>query len=110
MTPYSEELEAARRAARRAGEIILGHYRSASYKVGSKGRNNPVTSADLEANDAISGILRSRFPGYGWLSEETADNRERLEKERVWIVDPLDGTKEFINRVSEFCVAIALAD
>ena len=50
------------------------------------------------------------FPDYGWLSEETVDSEERLCKERVWIVDPLDGTKEFINKVPEFCVAIGLSD
>ncbi len=104
------ELKLARRAAMAAGAILRGYWNDRSYQVGSKGRDNPVTSADLAADSAIKKILRDGFPDYGWLSEETADDRERLKAHRVWIVDPLDGTKEFINRVPEFCVAIALAE
>ena len=79
-------------------------------KVGSKGHDNPVTEADLEADSAIKKLLRDPFPAYGWLSEETADNDDRLKCRRVWIVDPLDGTKEFINGIPEFAVAIALIE
>jgi len=104
------ELKLARKAALAAGAILRGYWNDRSFKVGSKGRNNPVTTADMEADSAIKKILRAGFPGYGWLSEETADDRARLAARRVWIVDPLDGTKEFINRVPEFCVAIALAE
>ena len=104
------ELKLARKAALAAGAILRGYWNDRSFKVGSKGRNNPVTSADMEADSAIKKILRAGFPGYGWLSEETADDRVRLAARRVWIVDPLDGTREFINRVPEFCVAIALAE
>ncbi len=104
------ELKLARKAALAAGAILRGYWNDRSFKVGSKGRDNPVTTADMEADSAIKKILRAGFPDYGWLSEETADDRERLAARRVWIVDPLDGTKEFINRVPEFCVAIALAE
>ena len=52
----------------------------------------------------------SKFPSYGWLSEETVDSSKRLSKERVWVVDPLDGTKEFIEGVPNFVVSIALVD
>ena len=54
--------------------------------------------------------MRDPFPAYGWLSEETADNDDRLKCRRVWIVDPLDGTREFINGIPEFAVAIALIE
>jgi myo-inositol-1(or 4)-monophosphatase len=104
------ELTLAKKAARAAGEILRGHWRRGGYEIGSKGRDNPVTQADLEADHAIKTMLRDPFPEYGWLSEETVDNDARLKCRRVWIVDPLDGTKEFIHGVPEFCVAIALVE
>jgi myo-inositol-1(or 4)-monophosphatase len=104
------ELRAAREAALAAGEILRRHWRDHEYKIDSKGHNNPVTTADFEADDELKTSLRGQFPHYGWLSEETADDGDRLKRERVWIVDPLDGTKEFIKGVPEFVVAIALAE
>ncbi|WP_333647709.1 3'(2'),5'-bisphosphate nucleotidase CysQ [Candidatus Binatus sp.] len=104
------ELALAKKAARAAGEILRGYWRRGSYEIGSKGHDNPVTAADLEADRAIKKLLRDPFPGYGWLSEETADNDDRLKCRRVWIVDPLDGTKEFIKGIAEFAVAIALVE
>jgi myo-inositol-1(or 4)-monophosphatase len=103
------EVDTARKAALAAGEVLKRYYDS-EYEVGSKGHDNPVTAADLEADRAIKQALTSAFPDYGWLSEETADNEDRLSKRRVWIVDPLDGTKEFIKKIPEFAVAIALID
>jgi myo-inositol-1(or 4)-monophosphatase len=104
------ELELAKRAARAAGQILRGHWQRGGFRIGSKGRDNPVTEADLEADRALKRMLHDPFPEYGWLSEETADSRARLACRRVWIVDPLDGTKEFIQGVPEFAVAIALIE
>jgi myo-inositol-1(or 4)-monophosphatase len=104
------ELALAKKAARVAGEILRGYWKREGLKVGSKGHDNPVTEADLKADCAIKKLLRDPFPAYGWLSEETADNDDRLKCRRVWIVDPLDGTKEFINGIPEFAVAIALIE
>ncbi|MGD0120302.1 MAG: 3'(2'),5'-bisphosphate nucleotidase CysQ, partial [Candidatus Binatus sp.] len=109
-TDLTQELALARKAARAAGEILRGYWRRGGYKIGSKGHDNPVTAADLEADQAIKKLLRDPFPAYGWLSEETVDNDDRLKCRRVWIVDPLDGTKEFINGIPEFAVAIALIE
>ena len=95
-------------AARAAGEIIAGLYRG-DYRVKEKSRGNPVTTADLMANRAIREILAARFPEDAWLSEEDADDSRRLDRRRVWIVDPLDGTREFIRGIPEFCVSIGLA-
>jgi myo-inositol-1(or 4)-monophosphatase len=106
----TRELTLARRAARVAGEILRGYWKREGLKVGSKSPGNPVTEADLEADRAIKKLLRDPFPAYGWLSEETVDNDDRLKCRRVWIVDPLDGTKEFINGIPEFSVAIALIE
>ena len=104
------ELTLARRAARAAGDILRGHWRRGDYQIGSKGKDNPVTEADLEADRALKRLLHDPFPEYGWLSEETADSDARLKCRRVWIVDPLDGTKEFIQGIPEFCVAVALVE
>lgn len=104
------ELEAARAAALAAGEILRRHYRERGYTIDQKGKDNPVTTADFEADHILKELLHGSFPHYGWLSEETADSPQRLERERVWIVDPLDGTKEFIKGIPEFVVAIALAE
>ena len=105
---WAEELRAAERAARQAGEIIAGLYRG-DYRVEEKSRGNPVTTADLMANRAIREVLAARFPEDAWLSEEDADGPGRLDRSRVWIVDPLDGTREFIRGIPEFCVSIGLA-
>ena len=107
MSTLDRELEVAVAAARAAGAIIRGYY-DGGVESWDKSRDNPVTHADLEANRCIQGRIAEAFPGDGWLSEETADSAERLSKARVWIVDPLDGTKEFIQHIPEFCVCIAL--
>ena len=108
--PSSANLQVARDAALAAGEILRGYYRDGGYQIDSKGKNNPVTTADFAADSELKEILRGGFPAYGWLSEETADDDARLTCDRVWIVDPLDGTKEFIKGMPEFVVAIALAE
>ena len=107
---FARELKAAYLAALEAGDILAHHWNERGFTVNEKSRGNPVTTADFEADRKLKDILHGGFPDYGWLSEETADDGERLQRERVWIVDPLDGTKEFIKGVPEFVVAIALAE
>ena len=102
---YQEELTVAERAAREAGAIIIGLFKG-KYDVQEKSKNNPVTSADLEANRTIQRIVREKFPGDGWLSEEDVDGSHRLHCSRVWVIDPIDGTKEFIEGVPQFAVSI----
>lgn len=68
--------------------------------------DDPVTAADLAVNDVLADLLP--LPGEGWLSEETADSAERLAAERVWVVDPVDGTREFVMGIPEWCVSIGL--
>jgi myo-inositol-1(or 4)-monophosphatase len=103
------ELNIAKEAAIEAGRVILNYY-NGDYEIQEKGYHNPVTTADHEADTRLKEILLNARPDYGWLSEETVDSRERLEKERVWVVDPLDGTKEFIEGVPHFVVSIALVE
>jgi myo-inositol-1(or 4)-monophosphatase len=76
----------------------------AEYKAG----HDPVTEADKEIDAALRQELWRE--GEGWLSEESVDDMSRLEKKRVWIVDPLDGTREFVAGVPEFCVSVAMVE
>lgn len=102
-------LEIATSAAQEAGDLIKTYYHSA-YKTWDKSPNNPVTSADLAANRLLRERLMAATPECGWLSEETVDTRERLDKHCTWVVDPLDGTKEFIAGQDEFAVSVAYVD
>jgi len=71
-----------------------------------KSGDDPVTAADLGVNEALLAALPR--DGEGWFSEETADDAARLECERVWIVDPVDGTREFVAGIPEWCISIGL--
>ncbi len=102
---YKEELETAERAANDAGTLIMQLFKG-KYDVQEKSKNNPVTSADIKANQKISEIIRGKFPQDGWLSEEDKDNSQRLKAARVWVIDHIDGTKEFIEGVPQFAVSI----
>ncbi len=104
MTP---EHEFAMRLAEEAGEAILAVRKTA--KVKTKAGGEPVTEADIAANEIIVGGLKKRFPHDAILSEETVDDASRLDVERLWIIDPIDGTKEFIHGTDDFAVHIALA-
>ena len=105
----NSDLKLAISASRNAGEIIMKYYRD-DYEIKEKGYHNPVTTADNEADSFLKSELTNARPDYGWLSEETVDSEDRLGKERVWIVDPLDGTKEFIEGVPQFVVSVALVE
>ena len=105
---FSEELITAKVAARNAGKILMKYFKAIDKKVVMKSKDNPVTVADHEADSYLFNFIINEFPNDGWLSEETVDTYERLDKDRVWIVDPLDGTKEFIEGVENFSISIAL--
>ena len=96
------------RAAREAGRIAL-HYWKRSPKVWEKGDEGPVTEADHAVNDALEKTLRTARPAYGWLSEETPDTSDRLTREHVFILDPIDGTRAFIAGEDSFSHSIAIA-
>jgi myo-inositol-1(or 4)-monophosphatase len=76
--------------------------------VDKKSGGDPVTDAEREVNQLLFEVLVQ--DGEGWLSEESADNEERLKRSRVWLVDPLDGTKEYVSRIPEWCISIALME
>jgi len=102
------EIELASTVAREAATIVNTFYVGSS-EVRYKSHNEPVTEADRSANLHIVSRIQAEFPEDGILSEESKDNLMRLDNERVWIIDPLDGTKEFIARNGEFSIMIGLA-
>jgi myo-inositol-1(or 4)-monophosphatase len=92
-----------------AGREIRGFYQDA-FTVAEKAPDNPVTDADLAADNLLRQRLTALLPEAGWLSEETADSKERLGRRLCWVVDPLDGTKEFVMGIPEFTVSVALVE
>lgn len=76
----------------------------------SKADNSPVSEADLAVDKMLRDQLTGERPSYGWLSEETTDNPQRLDAERVWIVDPIDGTRAFLAGTPEWTIAAALVE
>ena len=108
MTSFKRELEEATRLARAAGAVLMKIY-ATDFAVSYKGPNDPVTDADKQANELLVQGLWASFPADGVVAEESADNSDALRKGRVWYVDPLDGTYEFISKNGEFSVMIGLA-
>jgi len=104
---------AGREAALRAGEAILEIYRNFdATEVRLKGDHSPLTEADLASDRTIARILQTAFPDIPYISEESGDLSwgDRRELPYTWLVDPLDGTKEFIRKNGEFTVNIALLE
>jgi len=91
----------------KAGDKILEVYES-NFQVEKKDDNSPITKADLESNKIIKeSLLQTRIP---ILSEEDTDDKSRMDSEKVWIIDPLDGTQDFVNKTGEFTVMIGLVE
>lgn len=101
------EIDHLKALAREAGQAIMKVYET-DFDVTYKGDQSPLTLADKEANAIIVRGLEARYPNCAILSEEVADDKSRRSNEYCFIVDPLDGTKEFVNRNGEFTVNIAL--
>ncbi|NGZ95034.1 MAG: 3'(2'),5'-bisphosphate nucleotidase CysQ [Nitrospira sp. WS110] len=106
---WPNELEFLLHAIRVAGKEAV-RLAEAGFETTQKADRSPVTSADLAVNQILHAHLQSAFPADGWLSEESPDDPGRLQKARVWVVDPIDGTKAFINREPEFCISVALVE
>jgi len=106
---YTRELEVAIFAIKEASKVVMDVYRSSDFEVEIKSDNSPVTRADKLSDAVISKILKNEFPSYAILTEESIDNKERLNNDYVWIVDPVDGTKDFVNKNDEFTINIGLS-
>ncbi len=106
---YTREQEVVTDLARIAGKAILDVYAS-KFEVRYKGPGDPVTDADLRAEEIIVSGLSREFPDDGIVSEERPVSDEARRRTRVWYVDPLDGTGEFVARTGEFAVIIGLLE
>ena len=98
------------RAARAAGEVARGFVGGDLGIIEKPDGQGPVTKADLAVNTELAGILRGARPDYGWLSEESPDDTDRLSAERVFIVDPIDGTRSFIDGHDIWAHSLAVAE
>jgi myo-inositol-1(or 4)-monophosphatase len=103
----SEILQRIRNGLETAGEI-LKEFTPGKIEARRKEGGDPVTAADLAVNEALHRSLPRS--GDGWLSEETVDDRSRLDKRALWAVDPIDGTKEFVMGIPEWCVSIGFVE
>ncbi len=108
-TPWFRELSVAIETADAAGEVILDFYNNHTASEYKKDDDSPVTDADIAADLLIREQLGSAFPNDAFLTEEGAKDEARLKNPRVWIVDPIDGTAQFIAKNGRFDVLIGLA-
>ena len=101
------EIHLAINAAIKAGEAVMEVYNQ-NFSTTLKSDNQPITEADIKSNSIIQKIISDS--NYPILSEETTDNKERLNHKKIWIIDPLDGTTDFVNKTGEFTIMIALVE
>jgi len=99
------ELDIAIQAAKEAGDAILEIYQR-DFQTNTKNDDSPITEGDLKSNEIIKKILSQT--NHAILSEEDNDDQSRLSKDTLWIIDPLDGTSDFIDKTGEFTIMIAL--
>lgn len=106
---YARELAVAIDAARQAATAILAFYENRSAETYTKGDGSPVTDADLASDALLRQVIGAAFPDDAFLTEEGARDLERLEHDRLWIIDPIDGTAQFIAGTGRFDILVALA-
>ncbi|WP_234685463.1 inositol monophosphatase family protein [Bradyrhizobium monzae] len=94
---------------REAGRLAQSMFRT-ELKTWTKGASSPVSEADIAVNDLLEARLRGATPDYGWLSEESADDATRLSRRLTWIVDPIDGTRNYLGGHDDWCVSVALVE
>ena len=107
--PEADDLTLLLEAAKAAGEIARGFFKQGP-RAWDKPGAGPVTEADIAVNDMLAERLRGARPGYGWLSEETPDSEDRLEAARAFVIDPLDGTRAFIEGDHSWAHSLAVTD
>lgn len=96
-------------AAVHAGIIALGFFRK-ELRTWTKNVSSPVSEADIAVDNFLTTALRAARPAYGWLSEETADSPARMDHERIFVVDPIDGTRGFIRGEDSWTISLAVVD
>ncbi len=106
--PASDDLPLLIDAALTAGDIACRHWGGAP-RIWTKSDDSPVSAADLEVDAALREALLAARPGYGWLSEESRDDPARLHREHCFILDPIDGTRAFLNNEKTWAISLAVA-
>jgi myo-inositol-1(or 4)-monophosphatase len=106
---YDDVLKILRNAAKKANQALLSLNKE-GFEKSFKENDDPVTTGDLLVNTILQEELSKHLPEIGWLSEETKDDQKRLEQDKIWIVDPIDGTKEFVEHIPEFTISVALVE
>lgn len=104
----TDDLDLLIAAAQQAGKVASGFFRGAAERWEKPGGQGPVTEADLAVDRLLRAELTGARPSYGWLSEETEDTPQRLEAEQVFIVDPIDGTRSFIEGSTTWAHSLAI--
>jgi myo-inositol-1(or 4)-monophosphatase len=109
LPPLEEDYELLKSAVREAGTLANGYFKR-ELRVHKKPDGTEVSEADLAVDAAMKLDLTTRRKTYGWLSEESPDDRERLKHSRVWMIDPIDGTGGFLRHIPEWTVSAALVE
>ena len=107
--PAADLLPAVAAIAAEAGALALGQWRG-DFRAWQKGDASPVCEVDLAVDALLRDRLSALLPGAGWLSEETADRPDRLSRRHVWVVDPIDGTRDYVRGRDGWCVSVALVE
>ena len=105
----ADDLDLLERAGAEAAAVALSYF-GREPQVWMKEGGSPVSEADLAVDRRLADLLLGERPGYGWLSEETADTELRLTRERVFVVDPIDGTRSFLAGVKDWTVSLAVVE
>lgn len=106
--PWKADLDLLLTAAEKAADAAMDYFGQKPQTWWKNDGQSPVTAADYAANDILINILRAARPNYGWLSEETEDDGSRLGYETLFVVDPIDGTRAFMNGFKMWCVSAAV--
>jgi myo-inositol-1(or 4)-monophosphatase len=107
---YQDDLALIETAVKEAGKIARAGFHAADTEVWDKEKGHPVTQTDIDVNNYLLRVLMQARPHYGWLSEETKDDKSRHDCARSFVVDPIDGTRAFIDRSPNFAVSVAIIE
>ncbi|MEM8616433.1 MAG: inositol monophosphatase family protein [Pseudomonadota bacterium] len=104
------DLDLLKQVAREAGHLALDYFERSDVRTWDKSKGHPVTEADIAVNNLIRQRLMAARPEYGWLSEETALDNDTRTARRVWVVDPIDGTRAFMRQQPYWCIGIGVLE
>lgn len=98
------------RLAQEAGDLAMSYLHRGGAQSWNKTAGGPVTEADLAVNRLCAGTLKSARPDYGWLSEETLDDPAARQKSRCWVIDPIDGTRAYMDGTPDWCIGLSVVE